>query len=176
MLVWAIFAAHVKMKLLWIFFFIFLLIFLDQSWLYRRNGSGVLCLFTRKVIVHWSKKITGQSHEILEHTHKFLAFYSILFGVKTVLISLEIWHSTFYTFITSIVQPAQWWWCSALWWTWTKKGHTWTDGKLFSKGGKSWVEQAYFPILIALKALKTHSRYHLLRRVEGESKSRAGYL
>ena len=51
------------------------MIVLDQSRLYRSSWSGVLCLFTRKAILFWFKKITGQIHDMLEHTQKVLAFY-----------------------------------------------------------------------------------------------------
>ena len=64
------FAPHKNFTIIFVYFFV---IFWYQSWLVQTSGSDVYFFFTRKDIVHWSKKIIRQRHGILEPTHKFSA-------------------------------------------------------------------------------------------------------
>ena len=50
------------------FFVKFFVIFWYQSWLEQTSESGISYFFSMKDIVQWSKKITKQSHAILEPT------------------------------------------------------------------------------------------------------------
>ena len=56
------------------FFVYFFVIFWYQSWIEQTSESGISYFFSMKDIVQWSKKITTQSHAILEPTQKVSAF------------------------------------------------------------------------------------------------------
>ena len=48
----------------------FFVIFWYQSWFEQTSESDLLYFFSMKDILHWSKKITRQGHDILESTQK----------------------------------------------------------------------------------------------------------